>query len=119
MPITAIVEFSPTEGLDPREGYDRLTRELNGGEPMTRRAQWNDGLLAHSYSVGEDGGAVVVDVWRDQQSMDAWMERIRPINEREGVAANMQARVFTTHAVVTEGLQFAEEVRSGPRIRHA
>ena len=25
MPITAIVEFSPTEGLDPREGYDRLT----------------------------------------------------------------------------------------------
>ena len=28
MPITAIVEFSPTEGLDPRESYDRLTREL-------------------------------------------------------------------------------------------
>jgi hypothetical protein len=119
MPITAIVEFSPTEGLDPREGYDRLTRELNGGEPMTRRSQWNDGLLAHSFSVGEDGSAVAVDVWRDQQSMDAWMERIRPLNEREGSAANMQARVFETHAVVTEGLQYAEEAASAPRIRHA
>ena len=52
MPITAIVEFSPTEGLDPRESYDRLTRELNDGEPMTRRSQWNDGLLAHSYLPG-------------------------------------------------------------------
>jgi hypothetical protein len=118
MPITAIVEFSPTEGLDPRESYDRLTRELNGGEPMTRRSQWNDGLLAHSFSVGEHGGAVAVDVWQDQQSMDAWMERIRPINEREGVAAN-KVRVFTTHAVVTEGLQYAEDAASTPRIRHA
>jgi len=119
MPITAIVEFSPTEGLDPRESYDRLTREVNGGEPMTRRSQWNDGLLAHSYSVDEHGGAVAVDVWRDQQSMDAWMERIGPLIEREGSAANMQARVFETHAVVTEGLQYAEEVASAPRIRHA
>ena len=103
MPITAIVEFSPTEGIDPRESYDRLTRELNGGEPMTRRAHWNDGMLAHSYSVGEDGSAVAVDVWRDQQSMDAWMGRVGPLIEREGTAANMQARVFETHAVVTEG----------------
>ena len=119
MPITAIVEFSPTEGIDPKESYDRLTRELNGGEPMTRRSHWNDGMLAHSYSVGEDGSAVAVDVWRDQQSMDAWMERVGPLIEREGSAANMQARVFETHAVVTEGLQFAEEAASTPRIRHA
>jgi len=42
-------------------------------------------------------------VWRDQQSMDAWMGRVGPLIEREGTAANMQARVFETHAVVTEG----------------
>jgi hypothetical protein len=103
MPITSIVEFSPVEGEDPKENYESLSRELNGGELMTRRSEWNDGLLAHCYSVGDDGSAVAVDVWRDQASMDAWMGRIGPIIEREGFAENMHARVLETHAVVTEG----------------
>ena len=59
MPITAIVEFSPTEGIDPKESYDRLTRELNGGEPMTRRAHWNDGMLVLTATLVGEGDAVL------------------------------------------------------------
>jgi hypothetical protein len=40
MPITAVSELQPIEGMDPREGYDRITRELNGGQPMTKRSEW-------------------------------------------------------------------------------
>jgi hypothetical protein len=109
VPITSIAEFAPLEGADPRAGYDRVTRELNGGQPMTKRSEWGEGLLAHVHSVGEDGSVVVVDVWQDQAGMDAFLERLRPILERqaaeEGVnlADQMNIRVLDTTNVVTEG----------------
>jgi hypothetical protein len=103
MPITSIVEFPPMEGVDPREAYDQLTRELNDGQPMTRRSEWGEGLLAHVHSVAEDRTTVVVDVWQDQAGMDAFLQRIGPILEREGMAGNMSVRVLQTNNVVTEG----------------
>jgi hypothetical protein len=102
MPITAIVEFTALEGEDPREGYDRVTRELNDGRPITRRSEFGEGLLAHVHSVTENGGAVVVDVWQDQARMDAFIQRLQPILEREGFADHMSVRVLETHNVVTD-----------------
>ena len=79
MPITAVSELQALEGEDPREGYVRVMRELNGGQPMTKRSEWGEGLLAHIHNVGENGSVLVVDVWRDQAAMDAFMERLRPV----------------------------------------
>jgi hypothetical protein len=103
MPITAIVEFPPIEGVDSREAYDRISRELNGGQPMTKRSEWGEGLLAHTHNVGEDGSTVVVDVWRDRAGMDAFIARLGPILEREGFAGQMNVRVFDTTDLVIEG----------------
>src|SRR5918993_3669765 len=65
MPITSIVEFPPVEDHYPREGYHRVTRQLNDWRPITRRSEFGEGLLAHVHSIAEDGGVVVVEVWQD------------------------------------------------------
>jgi hypothetical protein len=98
MPITVIVEFPKLEGRDPRRDYDELTRELNDGQPMTQASAWGDGLLAHSYSIDENGDSVAIDVWEDQRGMDAFMQRIQPLMEREGITPSV--RVLQTHNVV-------------------
>ena len=102
MPITAVSELQPVEGMDPREGYDRISRELNGGQPMTKRSDWGEGLLAHTHNVGEDGSVLVVDVWRDQAAMNAFMERLRPVLG-DDIADQIKVRVFDTNDLVIEG----------------
>jgi len=102
MPITAVSELQALEGEDPRDGYVRVMRELNGGQPMTKRSEWGEGLLAHIHNVGEDGSVLVVDVWRDQAAMDAFMRRLRPVLG-EDVADQMTVRVFDTNDLVIEG----------------
>ena len=102
MPITVVSELQPLEGEDPRDGYVRVMRELNGGQPMTKRSEWGEGLLAHIHNVGEDGSVLVVDVWRDQAAMDAFMERLRPVLG-EDIAGQVTVRVFDTNDLVIEG----------------
>ena len=102
MPITAVSELQALEGEDPRDGYVRVMRELNGGQPMTKRSEWGEGLLAHIHNVGEDGSVLVVDVWRDQAAMDAFMERLRPVLG-EDIADQINVRVFETNDLVIEG----------------
>jgi len=102
MPITAVSELQALEGEDPRDGYVRVMRELNGGQPMTKRSEWGEGLLAHIHNVGEDGTVLVVDVWRDQAAMDAFMERLRPVLG-EDIADQVNVRVFDTNDLVIEG----------------
>ena len=102
MPITAVSELQALEGEDPRDGYVRVMRELNGGQPMTKRSDWGEGLLAHTHNVGEDGSVLVVDVWRDQAAMDAFMERLRPVLG-EDIADQVNVRVFDTNDLVIEG----------------
>ena len=77
-------------------------RELNGGQPMTKRSEWGEGLLAHIHNVGENGSVLVVDVWRDQAAMDAFMERLRPVLG-EDIADQINVRVFDTNDLVIEG----------------
>ena len=103
MPITSIVEFPPVEDHYPREGYHRVTRQLNDWRPITRRSEFGEGLLAHVHSIAEDGGVVVVEVWQDQARMDAFIQRLQPILEREGFGDLMSARVLETNNVVTDG----------------
>ena len=101
MPIAVIVEVTAEEGQDPRDIYDRVIREVNDGEPMTRTSQWNDGLISHVYCVGEDGSSVAVDLWQDEDSMNRWYEKLRPVSE--GVAgARYEMRVMQTYNLVTE-----------------
>jgi hypothetical protein len=99
MPITVIAEFPKVKGRDPRQEYDALTREMNDGRPMTQLSDWGDGLLSHSYSVDENGDSVAIDVWEHQRGMDAFMQRLQPILEREGMTPRV--RVLATHNVVT------------------
>ena len=44
MPITAIVEFTPVEGEDPREGYDLVNRALNDGQPHEEALRFRRGI---------------------------------------------------------------------------
>jgi hypothetical protein len=87
------------EGRDPRQDYDELTREMNDGQPMTQLSDWGDGLLSHTYSVDENGEAVAIDVWEHERGMDAFMQRLQPILERE--AMTPRVRVLATHNLVT------------------
>jgi quinol monooxygenase YgiN len=75
---------------------------LNGGQPMTKRSEWGEGLLAHIHNVAEDGTVLVVDVWRDPAAMDAFMQRLRPVLG-EDIADQMNVRVFDTNDLVIEG----------------
>lgn len=97
MPVALVLEVDAS--ANPREVYDRITHELNDGQPFTNRSDWGGGLISHVAGVAEDGSAVVVDVWEDQASMDRWMERVGPLIEREGVQPRV--RVLDTHNVVT------------------
>jgi hypothetical protein len=102
MPITVIVEVPPMEGRDPRQEYDDICRELNDGQPMTQPSDWGEGLLTHSYSIGENGEVVAVDVWEHQRGMEAFMQRVRSIMEREGMEGTV--RIMETYSVVAEGV---------------
>jgi hypothetical protein len=102
VPIAAIVEGPPLEGQDPREMYDQLTREISNGEPMTRTSQWSDGLIAHIYCVGEDGGSIAIDVWQDEASWNSWLEKLAPVAERMGASPQTQIRVLQVHNIVLD-----------------
>ena len=103
MPIAVILESPPQEGRDARETYDQLTRELNNGEPMTRTSDWSDGLIAHAYCVGDDGGSIGIDVWQDEASWNRWFEKLSSAAERMGVESQVpQMRVLQVHNLVTQ-----------------
>jgi hypothetical protein len=97
MPIAFVLETDAS--TNPIETYDRITHELNNGQPFTSREHWGGGLISHVAGTTEDGNGVVVDVWEDQASMDRWMERVGPLIEREGIQPRV--RVLAVHNVVT------------------
>jgi quinol monooxygenase YgiN len=80
MPIVALIEFPPGDGVDYTVEYDRVSQALNG-HPFARPSDWGEGMLAHVAAVREDRGALIIDVWEDQAAMDAWMERVGPYLE--------------------------------------
>jgi hypothetical protein len=100
MPIIAIVEYAPTEGVDMRAEYSRVEDEINGGRPFERPEDWGGGLISHAAAPTEGGGGLVVDVWEDREHMDAWMAKVTPhLND----APEPTVRVLETINVVTAG----------------
>jgi hypothetical protein len=98
MPTAVVLETDASD--NPIEMYDRITHELNGGQPFTSREHWGGGLISHVAGVTEDGSGVVVDVWEDRASMERWMERVGPLIEREGFQPRVRV-IEETHNVVT------------------
>jgi hypothetical protein len=97
MPIVAIVEFPPQADLDMQTEYRRIAEEVNGG-PFRTLSDWGGGMIAHAAAARDDGGGLIVDVWEDEASMEAWMQRIRP--HLEG-GPDPQVRVLPAFNVVT------------------
>ena len=98
MPIVAILEMPPEEGVDMQAEYQRVADELNGGRPFTSPADWGGGLISHVAAPTADGGGIVVDVWESQEHMDAWMQKVMPLLEG---GPEPQVRVMETINVVT------------------
>ena len=98
MPIVAVIEWPAVEGLDMRTEYARVADELNDGRPFTSLSDWGGGLMSHVAAEADDGTSIVVDVWEDQASMDAWMARVMPLIEEH---PEPRVRVMPTINVVT------------------
>jgi hypothetical protein len=96
MPIMAIVEYPPSD-LDMRAEYERVGEEINGHR-FTSLADWGSGLISHAAAPTPEGGGIVVDVWEDQASMEAWMAKLTPHLQD---APEAQVRVLETLNVVT------------------
>ncbi len=50
--------------------YDRVNRELGGGEAPRTAAEMADGLLAHFVGYTQDGRGMIVNVFESQEAMD-------------------------------------------------
>ena len=105
MPIATLVEWTePTPGLDSAQSYEDITLLANDGKPMEQLSDWGPGLIAHFASPTDNGGWLVIDVWEDQQSMEAWNERLQGAfgkYERGQDIAPPEVRVLETHRHVT------------------
>jgi hypothetical protein len=62
-----------------REGYDRVNRELGGGQAPETASDMADGLLAHFVGETQDGRGIIVNVFESQEAMDRLMERLTRI----------------------------------------
>ena len=62
-----------------QDGYDRISRELGGGEAPRTAAEMSDGLLAHFVGYTDDGRGIIVNVFESQDAMDRLMERLTQI----------------------------------------
>ena len=54
--------------------------------------------MSHVAAEADDGTSIVVDVWEDQASMDAWMARVMPLIEEH---PETRVRVMPTINMVT------------------
>jgi len=83
MAIAAIFDYgTPPDDATLRErqdGYDRISRELGGGQAPRTAAEMADGLLAHFVGYTEDGRGMIVNVFESQEAMDRLMTRLTQI----------------------------------------
>ena len=80
MAIAAIFDYgTPPDDAALRDGYDRVNRELGGGEAPKTAAEMADGLLAHFVGYTEDGRGMIVNVFESQDAMDRLMTRLTQI----------------------------------------
>jgi hypothetical protein len=59
--------------------YDEVCRKLNGGQPMTKLADWpGGGCLAHAAWQEESGALGVFDVWESPEAFQRFGEKMMP-----------------------------------------
>ena len=104
MAIAAIFDYgTPPDDAALRDGYDRVNRELGGGEEPKTAAEMADGLLAHFVGYTQDGRGMIVNVFESQEAMDRLMERLTQITQgMEGPAPpEPSVEMLTLHNVLT------------------
>ena len=93
MAIAAIFDYgTPPDDAALRDGYDRVNRELGGGEAPKTAAEMADGLLAHFVGYTQDGRGMIVNVFESQEAMDRLMERLTQITGDGGTATTRAER---------------------------
>lgn len=104
MAIAAIFDYgTPPDDAALRDGYDRVNRELGGGEAPKTAAEMADGLLAHFVGYTQDGRGMIVNVFESQEAMDRLMERLTQITQgMEGPPPpEPSVEMLTLHNVLT------------------
>ena len=104
MAIAAIFDYgTPPDDAALRDGYDRVNRELGGGEVPRTAAEMADGLLAHFVGYTQDGRGMIVNVFESQEAMDRLMERLARIMQgMEGPPPpEPSVEMLTLHNVLT------------------
>jgi hypothetical protein len=107
MAIAALWEFAPQPDRSEEQAgavYDEASREFNGGQLMTKAADWGPGHLAHFAGQSEDGSWWVVDVWESRDAMDQFISRMMPIMQSRIEETGIQpaVRIVAIHNLVTE-----------------
>ena len=107
MAIAAIFDYGtpPDDATlqERQDGYDRISRELGGGEAPRTAAEMSDGLLAHFVGYTDDGRGMIVNVFESQEAMDRLMERLARIMQgMEGPPPpEPSVEMLTLHNVLT------------------
>ena len=108
MAIAALLQFPPQPDVSEqqaRQQYDEISREINGGQLMTKAADWGPGHHAHITGQARDGSWWAIDVWESVDAMDGFMSRLMPIlqprMEEEGMA-EPAVHIVTVHNLVTQ-----------------
>ena len=95
MAVGVVLVFPPSADFDMQEGYDRIGRELNGGQPLQKRSDWGPGLVAHAAGPTEDGGWTVTEVWESQEAMEDFQRRLMPVLQPLIAESGSEPRVHT------------------------
>ena len=104
MPIAAILEFATSSSeQDPKEWYDRASREYTGGRDRLTAEDWGQGFISHTTGVTQEGDWWVVDVWENQQAMDRFISKMMPILQRQPDFVEPNVRVIDVYNMVGTG----------------
>jgi hypothetical protein len=95
MAVGVVLVFPPSVNFDMQEGYDRIGRELNGGQPLQKRSDWGRGLLAHAAGPTEDGGWAVTEVRASKDAMEEFRGRLMPVLQPLIAESGSEPRVHT------------------------
>ena len=70
-----------------KESYEETVRRVSGGSALSSPSDWPvEGLLVHAPGEAE-GGFRVVDVWESEEAAARFGEKLAPILQEVGIAA--------------------------------
>jgi hypothetical protein len=102
--IAALFDFGRPPGPQSWDAYDRVNRELAGGQAPTTAAELGDGMLAHFVGTTQDGRSMIVSVFESPEAMDRFMQHAAPLLEREteaGARPEPHVEILSLYNVLT------------------